>query len=124
MDFNFEKLPRFKAHAFEISLLMPQWARAHQVPCDAIINQIYIAHAWADSNPKKAPKKNITRYLFNWMAQAKRYGNLKVPEKRVQAVKAVIPEPDMTFEEMQAIRKQNMRPKGGLPIELEVRDVA
>src|SRR5689334_16254425 len=108
MEINFEKLPRFRSHAMQILSLVGQWAEAHQVPRDAIVNQIYIAHAWADSNPKKAPKKNMTRYLFNWMAQAKRYGNLRVPEKKVPRVVQPEPEGDMTIEEMRAIREKNM----------------
>jgi len=109
MELNFEKLPRFKMHAMQIATLVPQWAEAHQVPHEAIVNQIYIAHAWADSNPKKAPKKNMARYLFNWMLQAKRYGNLKVPQKAQPRAPEVLPEPDMSIQEMIAIRQQNMR---------------
>lgn len=111
MDLDFDKLPRFKSHSVQVFGLIPQWAYAHQVPDEAIINQLYIAHAWCDSNPKKAPKKQVSRFLWSWMAQAKRYGNLKVPQKNVPRAPEVIPEEDMTFEEMRAIREANMKRK-------------
>jgi hypothetical protein len=105
MRIDFEKLPRFKTQSMQILSLVPQWAHAYQVPEDAIVAQIYTAHAWADSNPKKAPKKMMTRFLWSWMGQAKRYGNLRV--KEVVQPRAPEPEPEMTFEEMQEIRRQN-----------------
>jgi hypothetical protein len=118
LELNFEKLPRFKNHAMRIWSLVPQWAHAHQVPEEAIVSQIYIAHAWADSNPKKAPKKNMTRYLDSWMKQAKRYGNLKVaPAKPVP--RAPDPEGDMTVEEMREIRRQNFPQRGTLAFEFK-----
>lgn len=109
MELDFEKLPRFKKHAMQILSLVPQWAEAHEVPRDAIINQIYIAHAWADSNPKKAPKNNMTRYLFSWMGAAKRYGNLRVPVKTAPKAAQYEENRDMTFEEMITIRQANMK---------------
>lgn len=113
MELNFEQLPRFKSHAMTIWSLIPEWSVAHQVPHEAIVNQIYISHAWCNSNPLKAPKKNPVRFLWSWMASAKRYGNLKTPEKPV--VKAAEkPNYDMTVEEMKAIRMRNMPQKGTL----------
>lgn len=106
MRIDFEKLPRFKSSAMKVLQLIPQWAHAHTVSEEAVVSQIYTAHAWCDSNPKRAPKKNVTRFLWSWMGSAKRYGNLRVPEK--VAPRPVEAEPDMTFEEMVAIRKQNM----------------
>ncbi len=107
MELNFEKLPRFKLHAMQIVTLVPQWAEAHQVSCEAIVNQVYIAHAWAESNPKKAPKRNMPRFLFNWMSHAKRYGNLRMPAPP-PVPRQPDPEVDMTPEEMQEIRRRNM----------------
>lgn len=108
MDLEFDKLPRFQKDSMKIFGLIPQWAHAHQVPEPAIISQLYIAHAWCDSNPKKAPKKQVTRFLWSWMAQAKRYNNLKTPQKAIPKAPEVLPEADMTIEEMKAIRMQNM----------------
>lgn len=114
MEIDFEKLPRFKPFAMTIMTLVPQWADAYEVPRDAIVNQIYIAHAWADSNPKKSPKKNMPRFLFSWMASAKRYGNLRTPQKP-PAPRAPEPERDMTVEEMREIRRRNMPQYKGDP---------
>jgi hypothetical protein len=109
LELDFDKLPRFKKDAMQILTLVPQWAAAHEVPQAAIVNQIYTAHAWADSNPKKAPKKYPVRFLWSWMGSAKRYGNLKSPQ--APAAKLLEPKPnyDMTPEEMIAIRERNMR---------------
>lgn len=130
MDLDFEKLPRFIAHSMKIWQLIPEWARAHEVPEQAIISQLYIAHAWCNSNPKKAPKKNSVRFLHSWMIQAKRYNNLKVAQGPV-APRAPDVEGDMTIEEMQEIRRRNMPQYRGDPqkhpgaIETEViKDVA
>jgi hypothetical protein len=98
----------------QILTLVPQWAEAHQVPREAIVNQIYIAHVWADSNPKKAPKKNMTRYLDSWMKQAKKYGNLRVPPPP-SVPRPPDPEGDMTVEEMREIRRRNMPQYRGDP---------
>ena len=73
---NFDCMPRFKAFQFEIVTRVPDWARVYQVPSDAIERQIGIAHEWARNNPKRAPKKDILRYLHNWMAIAHRSGSL------------------------------------------------
>ena len=108
MELDYLKLPRFKADAFKISNLIPQWAEAYEVSTAAIVRQIPIAHAWADSNPKKAPKTNVTRFLHTWMRNAKKYGNLvSAPVDR--AYHDNPPEADMTIEEMQEIRRRNMK---------------
>lgn len=109
MGLDFEKLPRFKDQAMMVFQLIPQWAHAHQVSEEAVVSQIYTAHAWCDSNPKKAPKKYPVRFLWSWMAAAKRYGNLKTPEKQTLKVQEALPDEDMTVEEMIAIRQANMR---------------
>lgn len=103
---DFEKLPRFKPHAMKIFPLIEEWAAAYDVPREAIIRQLSWAHGWCLSNPKRAPKKDIVRFLFNWMRLAKKMGNL-VTEK-VVAPRPQDEEPDMSFEEMVEIRKQNM----------------
>lgn len=103
---DFEKLPKFKKDRFEIVSLIPEWAHAYQVPEEAIADQLAWAHGWISSNPKKAPKRSITRFLFNWLRKAKEYGNLRVRER--PASRPMDPERDMTYEEMVAIRKANM----------------
>jgi hypothetical protein len=108
MDLNFEKLPRWKKDSMAVWTLIPQWAHAHQVDEQAIIAQLYTAHAWCDSNPKKAPKKQVTRFLWSWMNAAKRYGNLKTKPTE-PAPRPPQPEGDMTFEEMVQIRQRNMK---------------
>ena len=106
----FINFPRFKEHSFRIVSLIPEWARAYQVPEQAILRQLSYAHAWINANPRKAPKRDPVRFLFNWMRLAQKYGNLKVPEpsKKVQPEK----EPDMSFEEMVSIRKRNLGERG------------
>lgn len=90
----------------KVLVLIPQWAHAHQATEDAIREQIYTAHAWCDSNPKKAPKVNVTRFLWSWMGQARRYNTLM--KKPVIKLRVEEVESDMTIEEMQAIRRKNL----------------
>lgn len=75
MDFNL--LPRFKAFQFEIITRVPEWARAYEVDPPEIERQIPIAHAWCQNNRRKAPKKDIMRFLNSWMGIAKRSGSLQ-----------------------------------------------
>ena len=107
MEIFFEKLPRFKSHAMQIIHLIPQWSFANEVSPEAITRQLYIAHAWCDSNPKRAPKKDPARFLWSWMRQAKKYGNLTATPRDTTYREAPTQE-DMTVEEMIAIRRQNM----------------
>lgn len=104
---DFEQFPRFKMASFQIVTLIPQWAKAYEVETEAIIRQIPIAHAWCNSNPKKAPKTNPVRFLHNWMRIAKKMGNLvsRQPDRRY---KEQATEEDMSVEEMIEIRKRNM----------------
>lgn len=115
MVLDFERLPRFKPQAMKIVSLTRQWAYAHGVPEEAVITQIYTAHAWCDSNPKRAPKKDMARFLWSWMGQAKRYGNLVVRAKEAPREPVVENEGDMTVEEMRAIRRRNMPQYRGDP---------
>lgn len=74
---NFDKLPRFKMEALAIVCKIPEWADdVFKVNAEEIERQIHLAHGWADANPKKAPKKNIIRYLYNWLLIAQRKGSL------------------------------------------------
>lgn len=77
-------MPRFGKHQYEIVGLITEWARAYEVEPAAIERQIPIAHAWINSNPKKAPKKDPVRFLNNWMRLAKKMGNLvaKQPDRK------------------------------------------
>ena len=106
MDLDFNKLPRFAKDSMKIWKLIPEWSLAHQVDAQVIISQLYIAHAWADANPNKAPKRLVTRFLHSWMIQAKRYGNLKIQSKP-WVPSAPEPEPEMTLDELIAIRQAN-----------------
>lgn len=87
--------------------MIPTWAIAFGVDEKAIIRQIPIAHAWIDSNPRKGPKRDIIRFLFNWLTKAQKFGNL-VAEVKVNAYKEKPTNEDMTVEEMQEIRRRNM----------------
>lgn len=111
-ELNFQQMPKWIPEALEIQALVETWARAYEVPREAIIRQIPIAYAWAMSNKNKAPKKNIIRYLFNFMRKAKEFGNLTVAPKS-QIYKEEIVEEDMTIEEMRKIREENMGRKNG-----------
>jgi len=92
---------------FEIISLVPEWAHAFEVETVAILRQIPIAHAWCNSNPRKAPKKDPVRFLHNWMRIAKKMGTLvsKEPDRRYKEQAAAM---DMSVEEMIEIRKRNM----------------
>lgn len=73
---DFSRLNRFKGKQFEIVSLVSEWAMAYGVEPEAIERQIAIAHAWCNANPKKAPKKDPVRFLYNFMRIAKKMGNL------------------------------------------------
>ena len=102
---DFDKLPRFKSFTFQITIQIPIWADAFQVEPQEIERQIAISHTWIDANPRKAPK-NVMRFLQNWMAIADRKHSLRRSARPVTP-REPDPEPDMTFEEMVAIRKKN-----------------
>ena len=113
-ELDFREFPKWMPNSLEIMALVDVWAKAHEVSRGAIIRQISIAYAWTQANPKKAPKRLIARFLHSWMAQAKRYGNLKV---KAEPWKPSAPEPEceMTIEEMRAIRRKNMPQYKGDP---------
>lgn len=73
---DFDQLPRFKKHQFEIVSRVTEWANAFEVPYEAVERQIPIAHAWCNSNPKKSPKKDPVRFLNNWMRIARNMGSM------------------------------------------------
>src|SRR5580765_3293093 len=73
---DFTALPRFKEQAYDILQMVPVWAKSFEVDEKAIMRQIPWAHGWCESNKAKAPKKNMVRFLFNWMSRAKKLGNL------------------------------------------------
>src|ERR1700681_4236481 len=74
---NLESLNRFRDFKFQILQLIPEWARAYEVPEQEIMRQINEAHAWANANPSRAPKKLPVRFLHSWMRKAKQMGSLK-----------------------------------------------
>lgn len=106
MNLDFEKMPRFKRHTAQILPLLAEWADVHNVPVEAVVDQLYTAHAWCNANPKRAPKKDPVRFLWSWMRQASRWGNLK--SKLPPAAVTKEHEPEMSYEEMVAIRRKNM----------------
>lgn len=103
---DFSSMPRFEKQKFQIFNLVEEWASAYGVDSAAILRQIPIAHAWCNANPKRAPKHDVARFLYNWMGIAKRKGTLvvKEPDRRY---KETLPEPDMTAEDLREIRRQN-----------------
>ena len=103
---DFDKLPRFTKDKFEIITMTSEWAYAYQVDPEAILRQIAIAHAWCESNKKLAPRKNVVRFLHNWLRLAKKHGNLVAQHKTYQDTTA---SNDMSVAEMIAIRKANFR---------------
>lgn len=106
-ELNFHQMPKWMPEALQIQMMIDVWARGYDVPREAVIRQIPIAYAWAQSNPKKAPRKNILRYLNTFMRKAQEFGNLKVPAPRPAALPTDLAV-DMTPEEMVEIRKKNM----------------
>jgi len=114
---DFEKLPRFKNEASRIVALIPEWANAYEVPSQVIIRQLGFAHGWIGSNPKRAPKHDVVRFLNNWMRKAHEFGNLTVDKPQKAAALPQEPEPDMTFEEMVAIRRRNFPQRGTIAYE-------
>ena len=106
-DLDFRLMPKWMPEALEIQALIETWARAYDVPREAIIRQIPIAYAWCMSNKNKQPKKNVIRFLFNFMRKAKEFGNLTVAPKQ-NLYKEEKTDDDMTIEEMQEIRRRNL----------------
>lgn len=107
-ELDFRRMPKWMPEALDIMAMIETWARAYEVPREAIIRQIPIAYAWAQSNKNKAPKKLVLRYLNNFMRKAKEFGNLTVQARTLPPPPRVESEPDMSFEEMQEIRRGNM----------------
>ncbi len=106
-DLDFRQMPEWMPDALEIQALVNTWARAYDVSPEAIKRQIPIAYGWAVSNKNKAPKKNVIRYLFNFMRKAKEFGNL-VEKSIDRTYHETLPEEEMSVEEMKAIREKNM----------------
>lgn len=103
---NFDILSRFSNYQFQIVCQIPIWASCYKAEPEEIERQILIAHAWCENNPGKAPRKNVMRFLNNWMSLADRKSTMRRTSKPV--IRAPDPEPDMSFEEMVAIREKNM----------------
>ena len=110
-DLDFRTMPLWMSHSLEILALVETWARAYNVSREAILRQIPIAYAWCQSNKNKAPKKNVIRFLFNFMRKAKEFGNLKV-EQPGKLYKEAPAQEDMTLDELAEIRRRNFPPKG------------
>lgn len=100
--------PRFKDWSFKIAEQITVWSKAFQVEPGEIERQIAIAHAWCENNKAKAPKKDIMRFLNNWMQIADRKHSLRRGTPKVEP-REPDPEPDMSVEELIAIRKANFK---------------
>lgn len=103
---DFDKLTRFQGFQMQIMTQIPIWSEAYKVEREEIERQILLAHGWLINNPQKRPKKLIMRYLSNWMSIADRKGSMRRAVEKV-VPKATEAESDMTFEEMQEIRRRN-----------------
>lgn len=85
-----------------------------------IRSQLGWAHAWCVANPKKAPKKDIPRFLNNWMqSEQKKAGSpIRMPERSLSALERqkqfeASHVDDMSPEEMAEIRRKNMEANHG-----------
>ena len=108
----FSRMPRFKKDAFKIFSLIDEWACAYEARREDILRQLPIAHAWVMSNPKRAPKSQIGRFLNAWMRTAKKFGNLTARESRV-SYKETLPDAAdvMTAEDWAKMRQEMVRAK-------------
>lgn len=103
---DFDKFARFRGFQMQIVCRIPEWVDIFDVPQGEIERQLALAHGWADNNPKKAPKTNMMRYLYNWLLIAQRKGSLlKKPRENWSEEKT---SDEMSFEEMREIRRRNM----------------
>ena len=86
-ELDFHQMPKWMPEALEVMALVETWAKAYEVGREAILRHIPIAYAWCQSNPKNAPKRNVTRFLHTWMRNAKKWNNLieKQPDRRYKA---------------------------------------
>jgi hypothetical protein len=59
------KVPRLNLPAF--------WTAEYLAAPDVVHDQqLYIAEAWLIANPTRAPKKDLARFVHNWMQNAQR----------------------------------------------------
>lgn len=105
--FDLDSMKYFQPQKFLILMEIPEWARIFEVPEAEIMRQIQYAHGWIHNNPQKRPKKNIKRFIYNWLMIAQRMGSLVKNQKDLTYREPPVQE-DMTFEEMQDIRRRNM----------------
>lgn len=108
---NFEQMPRFKAHHFEIMSKVSEWAHAYGVPVEAVERQIPVSHAWCNANPKKAPKSDPVRFLFNWMRIAKSMGNLTVNAPGIPFKEAAPGDEVMSGDDFKRMKEEIVRSK-------------
>lgn len=102
---DFARLQKFTGFQVPIICKVSEWSDVFEVSPAEIERQIGLAHGWILVNPKKAPKSNIMRYLYNWMLIAQRKGSLlKRPRENFQEQK---PDEDqvMTGEDFARMRK-------------------
>jgi hypothetical protein len=106
LDFN--RLPKFRTFQMQILAMVPEWAMAYDVPEAEILRQIPWAHGWILSNPRKAPKKDMVRFLFNWMRKSHQMGTLRKHRPPEQLHHAIEPDAPLTQEELLAMHKQTI----------------
>lgn len=64
----------------EINDLARNWKEAY--PTLNIREQLILANTWCVTNPKKAPKKNVGRFLNTWMKRAHEW-SLRLPKPKI-----------------------------------------
>jgi hypothetical protein len=109
MILDFEKMPKFREHAYRILELIPVWALAHGVSEKAIIQQIPTAYAWMLANK---PRKRITHFLNNWMVNAKKFGNLVEKKAVVSPTVRFAPTAEselLTWDDIQKAKAENVK---------------
>lgn len=105
---DFSHLPRLKPFQFEITCKLSEWARTFEVDEVEIERQILYAAGWIQNNPKKAPKKDMMRFLYNWLLIAKRKGSLIAKRQDITyKEKPSEDDEELSLDEMREIRRRN-----------------
>jgi hypothetical protein len=102
---DWRNMKMWAPESIEIMALLNDWSRAYEVPIEMIERQIPIAYGWCLSNKKKAPKKNIIRFLFNWMRLAKKHGTLDISHKKMYKEDRPPEESIMTGDDFKRMRE-------------------
>jgi len=102
---DFDKMPRFKMNALQITCKVSEWSEIFKVEPSEIERQIELAYGWMVNNPRRAPKSDVMRYLYNWMLIADR--KLSMRKRPVDNFKEVRPPEDeiLTGEDFARMRQ-------------------